>query len=75
METILIEATNPEESKTIKAFLKALKINFKSSKSLSVESIEIAINVGEGYKEAMEIESGKKKVKSYSTFKEILDGL
>ena len=75
METILIEATNPEESKTIKAFLKALKINFKSSKSLSVESLEIANNVAEGYKEAMEIESGKKKAKSYSNFKEIMDEL
>lgn len=75
METILIEATNPEESKTIKIFLKAQKINFKSSKSLSVESLEIANNVAEGYKEAIEIESGKKKAKSYSKFKELLNVL
>lgn len=75
METILIETTNPEESKAVKAFLKALKINFRASTILSLESLERANSIVEGYKEAKEIDLGKKKAKSYSSFKEIMHEL
>lgn len=75
METIFIQTTNPEESKAIKAFLKALKINFRAFKMVSLESLEIASTIVEGFKEAKEIELGKKKAKGYSSFKEILDEL
>lgn len=75
METILIESKNPEDIKAIKEFLKSLKINFKSSTPISIEALERASKVTEGYKEAKLIESGKKDTKSYSSFKEIMDEL
>lgn len=75
METILIESQNPEDTKAIKEFLKSLKINFRSSTTLSIEALERASRVAEGYKEAKLIESGKKDSKSYSSFKEMMDEL
>ncbi len=75
METIVIETNSSEESETIKAFLKTLNVNFRSSKAVSLDTFAIAATVVEGYQEALSIESGKTKAKSYSSFKEILDEL
>ena len=73
MEILVIETNSSEESETIKAFLKTLNVNFRSSKAVSLESIAIATTVAEGYQEALSIESGKTKSKAYSSFKEILE--
>lgn len=75
METFVIESKNPEDSKAIKEFLKSLKINFKSSNSISIEAFEIVNGIAEGFKEAKEIESREKEAKSYSSFKELMDEL
>lgn len=75
METIVIESKNPEDIKAIKEFLRSLKINFKTSKSISIEALERANKVAEGFSEAKLIESGKKEYKSYSSFKEMMDEL
>lgn len=75
METIVIESKNPEDLKAIKEFLRSLKINFKTSKSISIEALERANKVAEGFSEAKLIESGKKESKSYSSFKEMMDEL
>ena len=70
METIVIQASNPEDSKAIKAFLKSLKINFKASKNFSIEALERANSIVEDHKEATEIEMGNRKSNSYSSFKD-----
>ncbi|SEF54027.1 hypothetical protein SAMN03080598_00517 [Algoriphagus boritolerans DSM 17298 = JCM 18970] len=75
METFVIESKNPEDSRAIKAFLKSLNINFKSSSSISIDSLEIANGIAEGFIEAKKIESGEKDAKSYSSFKELMDKL
>ncbi|MHA7129709.1 hypothetical protein [Algoriphagus namhaensis] len=75
METIVIESTGAKESEAIKAFLKAQKINFRSTNTLTLEAITIASDVVEGYKEAMSIQAGKTVRKSYSSFKDIIDEL
>jgi hypothetical protein len=75
METIVIESKNPKDIKAIKEFLKSLKINFKTSKSISIEALERANKVAEGFSEAKLIESGEKESKSYSSFKEMMDEL
>ena len=69
METFIIESKNPEESRAIKEFLKSLKVNFKSSSSISIEALEIADGIAEGFIEAKKIESGEKDAKNYSSFK------
>lgn len=75
METIVIESKNPEDSRAIKEFLKSLNINFKSSSSISIEALEIANGIAEGFIEAKKIESGEKEVKNYSSFKELMNEL
>ncbi len=75
METFVIESKNPEDSKAIKEFLKSLNINFKSSSSISLEDLERASGIAEGFIEAKKIESGEKEAKSYSSFKELMDEL
>jgi hypothetical protein len=75
METIVIEPKNPEEIKAIKGFLKSLKISFKTSSSISIEALERANRIAEGFKEAKLIEAGEKEAKSYSSFKEMMDEL
>ncbi len=75
METIVIESLNPEDTKAIKEFLKSLKVNFKTSTSISIKALERANKVAESFRDAKLIESGKKEAKSYSSFKEILNEL
>jgi hypothetical protein len=75
METIVIESKNPEDIKAVKEFLKSLKISFKTSSSISIEALERANTIAEGFKEAKLIEAGEKEAKSYSSFKEIMDEL
>lgn len=73
METIVIESKNPEDIKAVKEFLKSLKISFKTTSSISIEALERANEVVEGFKEAKLIYSGQKEAKSYSSFKEMMD--
>lgn len=75
MEILVIEPNSPQQSETIKAFLKSLKVNFRSSSSASLEAIETVNSIVEGYREAKAIESGQIKAKGYSSFKEMLDEL
>ena len=75
METIVIESKNPEDIKAIKEFLKSLKISFKTSSSFSIETLERANTIVEGFTEAKLIEAGEKHAKSYSSFKKMMDEL
>lgn len=74
MEIIVIETNDREQSKTVKAVLKALKVKFKASEDPS-ESKRIAESVAQGYKEMLEMKEGKREAKTYSSFKEIFDDL
>ena len=74
METIVIQTDNKEQSRALKAFLKAMKMKFKTSE-VSPETQRIGNGIIEGYKEVMDIEAGKIKPKSYGSFKEIFDDL
>ncbi len=58
METIVIETNDKEQSKTVKAILKALKVKFKTSEDTS-ESKRVAESVARGYKEMLEAKSGR----------------
>jgi len=58
MENILIEKLNKEQSKTVKAILKALKVKFKTLEDIS-DSKKIAESVARGYKEMLDVKSGK----------------
>ncbi|MFC4872840.1 DUF2683 family protein [Negadavirga shengliensis] len=62
METIIIETTDKEQSKTIKAILKAIKVKFKTSGD-TFESKRIAESVARGYKEMLEAKAGRLKVR------------
>jgi hypothetical protein len=73
METIVVQSDTPEKSKAIKAILKALDVKFFASKSDIKQSKKIAKGVGSDYKEALEAEVGKKEVKSYASFQELID--
>jgi hypothetical protein len=75
METIVIRTNDSEESKMVKAVLKALRVKFEASSSVPEETRRIAKGIAEGYKESMNIDSGKSKAKTYSSFKEIFDDL
>ena len=62
METIVIETNDSEQSKTVKAILKALKVKFTNLEDIS-ESKEIAESVARGYKEMLDVKAGKSKAK------------
>ncbi|PZX59780.1 hypothetical protein LV84_00989 [Algoriphagus ratkowskyi] len=62
METILIEVENSERSKEIKSALKALYVKFTTAEGAE-ESKKIAKSVTKGYKEMLDIKSGKLKAK------------
>ena len=74
METIVIQTDNKEQSRALKAFLKAMKMKFETS-DVSPETLRIGKGIIEGYKEVTDIETGKIKSKSYGSFKEILNDL
>lgn len=71
METLVVETSSIEQSKTVKAILKALNVRFKALK-VDPESERIAETVVQGYKESMDIEAGKIKPK---TLDELLNEL
>jgi hypothetical protein len=73
METIIVETENKEQAETVKAVLKALKVSYTSTDNTKAK--RIAESIREGYKEAIDIESGKLEAKSYSSFKDLLDEL
>jgi hypothetical protein len=58
MKNILIEKLDKEQSKTVKTILKALKVKFKTLEDIS-DSKKIAEGVARGYKELLEVKSGK----------------
>ncbi|WP_339697907.1 DUF2683 family protein [Algoriphagus aquimarinus] len=62
METIVIEVENSEQSKEIKSALKALNVKFITSEGVG-KCKEIAESVAQGYKEMLDIKSGKLKAK------------
>jgi len=62
METIIVETENQEQAETVKAILKALKVNYTSSDN--TEAKKIAENIRQGYLEMQEIEAGRVKPKS-----------
>ncbi len=64
METILIQTDNKEQSRAVKAVLRALKVNFTTKgKPMSEidlnEALRISQSIKKGLKEAQEIEGGK----------------
>ncbi|WP_339866684.1 hypothetical protein [uncultured Algoriphagus sp.] len=63
METIVIEVESSERSKEIKSALKALNVKFITSEGVE-ESKEIAESVAQGYKEMLDVKSGKLKAKN-----------
>lgn len=63
MENILIEKLDKEQSKTVKTILKALKVKFKTLEDIS-DSKKIAESVARGYKEMLEVKSGKLEAKN-----------
>lgn len=63
METIVIEVESSERSKEIKSALKALNVKFITSEGVE-ESKEIAESVAQGYKEMIDVKSGKLKAKN-----------
>ncbi|RAI95301.1 DUF2683 family protein [Algoriphagus yeomjeoni] len=63
METIVIEVENSERSKEIKSALKALNVKFITSEGVE-DSKEIAESVVQGYKEMLDVKSGKLKAKN-----------
>lgn len=71
METLVVETSSIEQSKTVKAILKALNVRFKALK-VDPESERIAEMVVQGYKESTDIEAGKIKPK---TLDELLNEL
>ncbi len=71
METLVVETNSIEQSKTVKAILKALNVRFKALK-VDAGSERIAEMVVQGYRESMDIEAGKIKPK---TLDELLDEL
>jgi len=58
METIVVETNDAEQSKTVKAILKALKVKFTPIGDIS-ESKVIAKSVAQGYKEMLDVKAGK----------------
>lgn len=62
METIVIEVENSEQSEEVKSALKALNVKFTTSDG-GEESKEIAESVAQGYKEMLDVKSGKLKSK------------
>ncbi|WP_373523789.1 hypothetical protein [Aquiflexum sp.] len=63
MENILIEKLDKEQSKTVKTILKALKVKFKTLEDIS-DSKKIAESIARGYKEMLEVKSGKLEAKN-----------
>ena len=59
----MIEKLDKEQSKTVKTILKALKVKFKTLEDLS-DSKRIAESVAQGYKEMLEVKSGKLEAKN-----------
>jgi hypothetical protein len=59
METIIIQTDNREQSKTIKAVLKALKVKFKAEENSLKDALKITESIRSGYKEMQDIEAGK----------------
>jgi hypothetical protein len=63
MENILIEKLDKEQSITVKAILKALKVKFKTLEDIS-DSKKIAESVVRGFKEMSDVKSGKLEAKN-----------
>ncbi|MBS9523743.1 hypothetical protein KIH41_13310 [Litoribacter ruber] len=62
MGVIVIETINEEQSETVKAILKALKVRFTATEDIS-ESKIIAESVAQGYKEMLDAKAGKIKAR------------
>jgi len=58
METILIEKIDKEQSETVQAILKALKVKYKVTGDAS-EAKSIAKSFSQGYREMLEVKAGK----------------
>lgn len=65
MEIIVIETNDSEESRMIKAVLKALKVRFKSSGEISPKAKKAAAGIRKAYQEMKDIEAGNIRPKSF----------